>query len=426
MDRSGPRVGVVVLSDETSQAGETPDILRDRVLGLAFEDDEAKADRALLTLRNNDLALFELGEDVLGGTILELTWGYGGGQLAPPRRMVIKSIKANANTLTVEAHALSVQMARETKTRVWHGVRRSDVVRQIAAENGYEGAYLVVDDGAEVQDAVNQMGETDAHLLRRLAVAEGFEFFVDDTGLHWHRRRVDLAPVAVLHWYGDQGGGDVLDWSIESDLMRRVGRVRVVGRDGIAKKDVDESATNDTTERTTLGDVIEVVDPETGETTLQKRNATQVTRAIASVGDAATKAAKQAKEGYRRAERSAVMLAMTVVGNPALRAKAVVEVRGLTAMFDGLYYIRAAKHSIGTSGYTTELRMERDAKGKLAARAAAQAKATRAQGGDKNRAEAKKPGEITRIERVDPETGATRIEYHRDGRPVSTPDPEGT
>ncbi len=419
MDRSGPGISVAVLPDERAREGTPSEVLADRVLGFTFEDHDRKADKASFRLRNDDLQLFRLGADVLGGTLLEVSWGYPGA-MAPPRRLVVKKISGGF-TLNVEAQALSVQLARNPKTRAWQGVTRSEVVLEVAAEHGYEGAFAEVHETDEPLD-VNQVGETDAHLLARLAREEGFEFYVDEGVLHWHERQLGQAPTHLLRWEGGDAG-EILSFDITSDLVRRVGRVKVKGRDSLAKADVEAVADADSdADRATVGKVKEVppfeerVSAETGAIT--RRLATTVERGTAATTKAA--ADREARARFRRADRATVKLTLRCVGDATLRAKAMVEVRGLTEMFDGLYYVERAVHAVG-SGFTTELSLISDAKGALARRADTRA---RPQGGQPNRAEVPDPGRTEPVERVDRETGAVRVSYRAAPGPRTSADPE--
>jgi phage protein D len=199
-------------------------------------------------------------------------------------------------------------------------------VREVAAEYGFVGEVVDVGDTAEVLESVHQAGETDARFLRRLAAREEFEFFIDDSGFHWRPRNQASPPTHVLTWYSDPGRGDVMSVSVETDLVRRVGRVDVRGRDPLNKGPVEASACSSTVGRPTLGELVEVVDPETGTTSLQRRNATASAHPTAATSSDA--ASREAAARFRAAERDTVKLSMQVVGDPTLRAKAVVEVRG--------------------------------------------------------------------------------------------------
>lgn len=417
VDRSGPGVRLTLLDNERAPSGEPLD-LAGRIIAFTYEDAEKKADQVSLQLDNFDLALFERAE-LVGGATLEVSWGYPG-NMAPPRRVVVKKLKG-FQTLTIEGQATSVLMNREAKTRSWANKSRTDVVREIAAEHGYEGEFLDVEDTGEVLDTISQSAETDARFLRRLAAREEYEYFVDDTGFHWRSRDQASAPKHVLTWFSDPGRGDIISVSVESDLQRRAGRVEVRGRDPLAKTTVESAATSATVERATLSDVLEVVDRETGETSLQERNATTSVHPTSAPTPAA--AERESAARFRRAERETVKLALQVVGDPTLRAKQVVEVRGISSLLSGKYYVTEAKHVISSSGYVVDLKLTRDGTG--ARRGAGPNARGQPQGGEPNRTTpATGTSTVTELERVDPETGRTVVEYRHDGNVVGVEDPE--
>jgi hypothetical protein len=306
-DRSAPGVRIVALANERAASGE-PEDLAGRIIGFTYEDSEKKTDQVSIQLDNFDLALFER-EDLVAGATLEVSWGYPG-NMAPPRRVVVKKLKG-FQTLTIEGQATSVLMNREAKTRAWTSKSRAEVAKEIAAEHGYEGEFVDVEDTEEVFDTINQTAETDARFLRRLAAREEFEFFVDDGGLHFRTRNQASAPTHVLTWFADPGRGDIISVNVESDLVRRAGRVEVRGRDPLAKATVSAQATSGTVDRSTLGDVLEVVDPETGSTSLQQRNATASVHPTSAATP--TQATRESAARFRRAERATVKLSMQVV-----------------------------------------------------------------------------------------------------------------
>ena len=412
IDRSAPGVRITLLADERAESGE-PLELGSRIIGFTFDDAESKADKLSLQLDNQDLSLFDR-EDLMGGATLEVSWGYAG-NMAVPRRVVVKKLKG-FTTLEVEGQALSTLMNREAKTRSWENVTRSSVVRQIAEEHGYEGQFIDVEDTGEVLDVVNQTAETDARFLRRLASREEFEFYVDDGGFHFHERRQEAAPTHVFIWYSDPGRGDILSINVESDLIKRAGSVTVRGRDPMSRSTIESSSSNDSTSRATLAEVVEVVDPESGSTSLETRNATASVHPTSA--PTAGRAARESAARFRRAERSTVKLSMQVVGDPTLHAKSIVEVRGVSGLLSGKYYVTEVKHVVSSSGYTCELKLTRDGQGRRARQVA------REQRGERNTSRPRTDGEMTQVEAVDPETGATRIEYRRDGRRIGYDDPE--
>jgi hypothetical protein len=350
----------------------------------------------------------------MGGNLLEVSWGYPG-NMAPPRRVMVKKIKG-FTTLEIEGQALSTLMNREVKTRHWESKTRSEVVRELAKEHGYEGQFADVEETDGAFEVLNQAAETDARFLRRLAAREGFEFFVDDRGLHFHQRRQGTAPTHVLTWFSDPGRGDILSVQVESDLVKRVGKVTIKGRDPLSRRTVESSSSSANTARSTLGELVEVVAPETGSTSLEQRNSTSsVHPTSASNGNRVN---RESAARFCAAERATVKLSIQVVGDPTLRAKSIIELRGLTPLLSGKYYATEAKHTISSAGYTCNLKLTRDGVGRVPGKSAQE------QQGERNQAKARKDGEIAQVETIDPETGKTRIEYRQDGRLIGYDDPE--
>ena len=113
VDRSGPGVRITLLDNERAPSGEPLD-LAGRIIAFTYEDAEKKADQVSLQVDNFDLALFGRAE-LVGGATLEVSWGYPG-NMAPPRRVVVKKLKG-FQTLTIEGQGPSGLVYPEGKTR---------------------------------------------------------------------------------------------------------------------------------------------------------------------------------------------------------------------------------------------------------------------------------------------------------------------
>jgi hypothetical protein len=187
----------------------------------------------------------------------------------------------------------------------------------------------------------------------------------------------------------------------------------------MAKVTIAASANSSSAERSTLGDVVEVVDPVNGTTSLLQRNATVSVHASAAATPEAAKSESDAR--FQQAERETIKLAMQVVGDPTLRAKQVIELRDASSLLSGKYYVTEAKHTIGAAGYVVDLKLTRDAGGN---RLAAPKSDAPAQGGQPNRAAPATGSAMTPIEKIDPQDGSSRVEYRRDGRVIGAEDPE--
>jgi phage protein D len=245
VDRSAPGVRVTSIADPHASAGASVE-LGVRILSFAYEESDVRVDKVSLELDNFDGALFDRAE-LLGGALLEVSWGYPG-NMAPPRRVVVAKLKG-FTTLTVEAHGLAHLWNDKARAMRWTNVTRSDVARAVAADHGYEGSFAIIDDTGERFDVINQAAETDAWFLRRLAAKEHFLFAIDAAGFHFHARKQTDAPERVLTYYADLARGDIQRVSVESDLTRRTGTVIVRGRDPMRKTTVEAKSDADTAQR---------------------------------------------------------------------------------------------------------------------------------------------------------------------------------
>ena len=61
--------------------------------------------------------------------------------------------------------------------------------------------------------------------------------------------------------------------------------------------------------------------------------------------------------GYRQAQHLTVELSATVIGDPGLLAKTVVEIQGISQRLSGKYYLREAKHKVDAS-FTIDLKRD--------------------------------------------------------------------
>lgn len=390
--------------------------LSDRITEFTYKDEERRADKLTLTIDNFNLALFD-DPAFVKGMLLEVAWGYPG-NMSPTRVVVVQRITGGVE-LKVECLAESILLHRETRSRVFESVRRSDVARQIAREGGYVDDRVDVEDTPVVHPRIAQAGLTDAQLLMRMARQEGFEFYVDQTGFHWHRRRVGEAPVRVLHYYTDPNAGDVLDFNVENDVTARPGRIRRRGRDPLEGADIDEHADDESdAERTVMSPVRIIVDRETRARRVDQRTGTEEVRPTTAIS--AAQARREAVGRFRRVQQTAIKMKMTVIGDPTLLAKTVVLVRGMGTRLSTRYYVKSVEHSIG-SGYTCSLELVSDGDGGHSTESRVAVGLELVNPGPESAAQlnTERPrdpeGEPVPVLRVDPETRTRRTEFRPGG-----------
>lgn len=317
-----------------------------RVTAFEYEDHESKTDKLKLTVNNFDLSNFD---DPLfrHGARLQVAWGSGV-DTAPIREVIVRSVKGGIE-LTVEADDRAVEMDTIKKSRTFEYVTRSDVVRQLAQENGYDEPDI--EDTEELFPIISQCNLSDAQMIRKMAHLEGCEFFVDFDGFHWHRRRVGQAPLRTLTYYAanPEAAGDIISFSVENDITRKPGRIRVKSRDPMTKQDIEAVADNETdTDRHVLQSYTATIDGESGDVTGQKHVSYEETRPsnVESQKDADV----EAKGSYRKAQQVAVKMKLELRGMPSLLAKSVVTIDGLGKRLSGKYYVKAIRHSLSGGG----------------------------------------------------------------------------
>lgn len=360
VDRSGPLFYVKISPRGRPGEGEERIDVSTKVTSFVYEDDEKAADKLMIEIDNFDQTEVDTGRWEEGQT-LEVAWGYPD-NFSQPRKCVIKKVSTNGRRIKVEAHGQAVLMDRELRSRTFFDLKRSEVVKTIAEENGYAADRQFIDDTEVVIDTITQGRMSDAQFLRHLANREGFEFFVDFDGLHWHERKLGQRPIRRFVYYNDQRGGDVIDWSVEGVLSQRASTVRTKGRDPLDKSDVEGEASNSTEAgRPTLGSTVITMDNRTGEGSINPA-ADQTRRdEVQPTSETSAEAAKREASGrFRRSAANSFRMKLTVVGDPGIVAKSTIEISGISEKLGGRYYVSKVKHDLG-GGYKTTLECKRNA-----------------------------------------------------------------
>lgn len=315
-----------------------------RILDLTYEDTVLKADSCQLTVDNFDLSNFVQDPNFRRGYEMEVQWGYAG-NMSPPRRVIIRKI-TGGQQLKVEAISRGILMHKTRKRRRFEKMTRSQIVRQIAKEAGYEGLNVDLEETSEILDVVVQPNLTDAEMIKRLAKQQGHEFFIDFTGLHWHKTRMAQKPIRQLYWYTPPEQGDIMSFDIENDITGRPGIVTVKGYDPKTKARFSATGSNPTTKRDGAAKQVDTIDKIT---TTNDSNLVVETRPTAKPTQ--KQGQTYADKRFAGAQKVNVKLKMDIVGDPSLVAKSVIAVGGIGPLVDGNYYVRTVKHQIGSSGY---------------------------------------------------------------------------
>lgn len=404
--REGSPTALRVVEDASVPA-EGEEVIRAKITQLVYIDDEKAADTLKLTFDNFDLGYFD-APFCKPGDLIKAKFGYPGNMSGQIEATVTK-VKSSGPTITVEANGKEYQLNRIVRPRIWPNVKRSDVVRSIAAEYGYT-TNAEIHDTEIVYSRIIQAKLTDHQLIAELAKREGWIFFIDEAGLYFGPRPLHKAPLKTINFYLASDGGDLMGHpAIESDLFARPGAVTAKGSDPKTGKEFKVTANNDTTKgRPTVSSTVEVVDTKTGKTSRQTTVATEVT--VATTATTKEGAQRAVNAIYRNAQLGAVKMTLPLVGDPRYRAKAVFALANVGAQLVGKVYFAQVTHTLGPNSYVVSAKARREAFASAGSAAKAASK------GAPNTQAAPPPGapkddKLTPHEKVDPKTGKTHVEY---------------
>jgi phage protein D len=328
------------------------------VYSLEYEDAAKKVDAISLSIDNYEGRLWD-DKRIAKGDLLIVQWGYPD-NMSPPRRCLIQSVKGGAK-LKIEALGRGMTMHREPRLIVFDentitkvrrkggGWSRSEIAEHIAREHGYSDANLWIEDTQVRLPIISQAKKTDWQMLQALARRERYACYIDFDGFHFEPAQLNQKPIREVRWFTPPMQGEILEYEVENNILLRPGVIKATGIDPKTKKRFTVSASNPETQRDGLGGTVEVgrlFEPDTGRGYV-------LTDRIAASNE---KDAKRRVDAlFKAAQRVNVELKLKLIGDPSLVAKSVIRVTGISALIDGNYYVRSAKHKVDSSGFTMDL-----------------------------------------------------------------------
>jgi phage protein D len=356
--------------------------LRERVVSWEFTDKASGADTAKLTMDNHDLALLDM-EAMRAGNRLHVQWGYPH-DMYPTQVVTVEKVKG-FRKLTLEGTA---EEARRfigiQRVRTFENATEFDVADEIARSMGFVDARSRMVEQGEIETArrgISQTGETDMEFLIRLAGTVGATFYVSSGVFHFHPRREDRPPLLTFTFWDDEQGTIIGDPEIEHNVQGRPGRVQRRGRSPRERTDVDGTASNqDDRSRPVLGEELPVTDPEGvdwdaveaeldsqgfEQPALPQSEQPEEREAQSDVSpttaESDSEATSQARQRFRGAQRQAIKLGITFVGDAGLRADNTIRIEGIGEKYSGNYYLEEAGHSVKPGIWAIKTKLKRNA-----------------------------------------------------------------
>ena len=307
-----------------------------RLVSIVIDGDTNNPDAAVVALipdparspfvgRGLDIATID-GENVFNGEIMEA---------------VATVDRSGRSIVTIQALNRAYRLTLEKRTRTFDGRSDADIARQLALESG-----LQAETGTDVliqHDHVYQQNQTDLEFLMERASRIGYDVFVDQTTLHFRRRRASL-PTAI----GCRPEAVLLHaFLVKLSSASSAVEVSVRGWDPVKKEPIIGKARQDVI---ALSAATSNTDPRpTVDLGFVEALQTGATSYAAAAGTLSALTARNLSSEMR------------VEGSASLRAREAVILQGAGSAFDGEYYITQTSHRLGGlgDGWHTLLRLVR-------------------------------------------------------------------
>jgi phage protein D len=252
-------------------------------------------------------------------------------------------------TLAVRGQGLYCKLLVQCDNRPFREQTDSGIAREIATLLGLDAR---VDDTRAEHRQVSSGTGTYAAILQERALRIGYEVVVKERTLYFEKPRylVDRGPALTLEW-----GRSLRSFSPTLSTYRKLTHVQVRAS------------------QTTLGRGKEPLSHEAGpgdeRAKLGKESASEIALRVCGENrllaeDHLAASQEEAMEvALAKLEASSLELISGrggCNGNPALRARSVIELKGLGARFSGNYYVTSATHAIDGTGYRCDFEVKRN------------------------------------------------------------------
>jgi phage protein D len=261
-------------------------------------------------------------------------------------------------TIAIDGYTRLHWLNGDKKTKTFQQMTDQQIVQKIASDVGLEPQ---VEDTGGPYDYVMQANQTDLEFARVRAARIRYEVLVQGKKLIFRKAKEMEPKIYTLVWGHAQealsGANTMPLKSFAPDLstMQQVNTVQVRGYDIKTKQPIVGKAGSGDEPTKMAGQ--QTGAQITASSFHRPREFVRVNIPVASQAEAD----QHAKAIYNDRAMSLVGGSGVTIGIPDLKSGSVVELRGIGPRFSGLYYIKEATHSIGSSGYQTNFTVQRNA-----------------------------------------------------------------
>lgn len=245
----------------------------------------------------------------------------------------------------------SVLMDREEKLKDWPNKKDSDIAAEIFSQYGFTSE---TEDTAVIHDeaiSTTIQRETDIQFLRRLALRNGFECYVEGTTGYFRPPQIDAPPQPVLAvHFGDET--NVQQFSLEVNALTPT-TVAMFQVDRATKEVLD--VTTETSQQPALGET-----DASGLLTAGMNPGVVVVGRVVATGQPEMTALCQ---GLYDQGSWFITGEGEVAANDyghVLKARQTVTIKGIGETYSGVYYVTHVTHSFTPEGYTQSFRVKRN------------------------------------------------------------------
>lgn len=330
-----------------------------RLLDMAIEwvdveqTTDAQADIARFSVSNgyiwSESRMQWVGSTITVGKKLQIKLGY-----ADKKSLVFDGIitgysldfpSNGSPTITVTAMDRSFLLMKTSHSKVWNQMKDTDVVRQIA---GNYGLSVDLDDTTVTKKTIEQIGVSDYHFIRSLAMDNDRHFYVTASKLYFKKPKTSGDPLIALKY-----GKNLVQFTLTVDASSQTSQVKVRGYD-VDKMQAIESVASSVT---IIGG-----NPKSGPSVASMLS-TQKMEVVYTQAASQDEAQSLAKSMLDRISRELVIGHGTSIGFPEFKPGELIKIEGLgSEKLDQVLRLTKVTHRLdAASGYMTYFETEGNA-----------------------------------------------------------------
>jgi len=188
------------------------------VESVEIEDNDLLMDKAKVVLNNRGLKLTD-ADIFQEGSELKIWMGYPATELEFMGTFYLDEPQYTFGAkpqIILKAKGEAIRLQRTEKRRLFNKKTYSQIVREIASEYNL---LTDIDSSPIRYEQVSQINMTDAQFITKLADRLGYQFFVEDGKLHFHKPRIETIKFELT--YREQGLGNLKYFNLSEPTLLR-------------------------------------------------------------------------------------------------------------------------------------------------------------------------------------------------------------